>query len=338
MNKKKHDDEILLIDYHLRRLDEVRSRAVRERVAADDAFAAMSRDVANTLGAVDLLPEREPPVDLVARTMARIRQAKQAGDAVVHEELARRPLVRSTFSLREAAIVAASLLILVSVFVPSVREARRAGRANLCGVNMGQIGTGLQEFASANNGLLPSAGGNVRWLPGRGQGGGDQPGGGNSRALFQLVREKYVPQMVFLCPSAESDQPFQLTQNMEDFPGHRNIHFSYQHSVGPGRLSREDPQLVNVASEMVILADATPFYRDRTFRPDDHENALSENHGRTGQNVLYLDMHVAWTKRAQAGVKGDHIYLAQGIYNYTGDEKPATATDTFLLPAHCGDE
>jgi len=328
------NDEALLIDFHLRQLDEPHAGDVRRRLEEDGPFAAASRDVANALGAVNLLPEREPPADLVARTMARIQRAKQAGEAFAREELAR-PLVRPTFSLREGAIVAASLLILASVFVPSVREARRVGRAGQCGANIGQIGTGVQAFANANNGFLPSAGGDFRWLPTRGR---ESGGGANSRALFLLVREKYVPQVVFLCPAAPSDQPFQITSNMQDFPGHRNIHFSYQHSVGPHRLSREDPQLVNVASEMVILADATPFYQNHTFRADDPESALSENHGRTGQNVLYLDMHVGWTKRPQSGVKGDHIYLAQGIYSYSGDEKPAGPTDTFLLPAHCGEE
>ncbi|MCL2700776.1 MAG: hypothetical protein FWE88_03675 [Phycisphaerae bacterium] len=327
----KHNDETLLIDFHLRRLDEPHAHEVRRRVEEDAAFASASRDVAHALGAVNLLPEREPPADLVARTMARIAQAKQDDDVVADEETAR-PLYRPTFSLREGVFVAASLLIIVSIFVPSMMEAKHAGRARLCRANIGQIGTGIQEFASAHDGLLPSAGGNTRWLPGREQ------GGGNSRALFLLVQGKYVPQTRFLCPAAESGQPYQITADMEDFPGHRNIHYSYQHTVGTQRLSREDPNLVNVASEMVILADATPFYRNRTFRADDPDSALSDNHNRTGQNVLYLDTHVGWTTRPQAGVKGDHIYLAEGIYTYSGDETPTSPTDTFLLPAHCGEE
>jgi len=327
----KHNDEALLIDFHLHRLEEPHAREVRRRLDEDEPFASASKDVSNALKAVDLLPEREPPADLVARTMARIQQARQTDAALTREEVGR-PLVRSTFSLREGVAVAAILLVLGTLFVPSVQEAKRVSRAGLCGANAGQIGTGIQEFASANNGFLPSAGGAVRWLPGREQ------EGGNSRAMFLLVREHYVPQTAFLCPAASSDQPFTVTQGMEDFPGHRHIHYSYQHSVGTHCLSREDPQLVGVASEMAILADATPFYNNRTFRADEPETALSGNHSRTGQNVLYLDMHVGWVKRPQAGVGGDHIYLAQGIFNYNGDEKPTTATDTFLLPAHCGNE
>ena len=42
-----------------------------------------------------------------------------------------------------------------------------------------------------------------------------------------------------------------------------------------------------------------------------------------------------WFTHAQAGVNGNNIWLADGIYDYRGDEKPTSPVDTFLLP-HAG--
>ena len=85
---------------------------------------------------------------------------------------------------------------------------------------------------------------------------------------------------------------------------------------------------------MAILADSTPFYRNGGFEADQAATAASENHGRTGQNVLYLDMHVGWAKGPAVGVNKNNIFLAEGIYNYRGNETPVGPTDTFLLPAY----
>ena len=41
-----------------------------------------------------------------------------------------------------------------------------------------------------------------------------------------------------------------------------------------------------------------------------------------------------WAQTAEAGVMGNNIYLAEGVYEYRGDERPSTPTDTFLLPAY----
>ena len=60
---------------------------------------------------------------------------------------------------------------------------------------------------------------------------------------------------------------------------------------------------------------------------------VSENHSGAGQNVLYMDGHVTWTAQCRVGVNGDNIWLAQGVYVYTGSEKPRSPADAFLLPS-----
>ena len=45
-------------------------------------------------------------------------------------------------------------------------------------------------------------------------------------------------------------------------------------------------------------------------------------------------MSVKFAKDANAGVRGNNIYLAEGIYQYRGEETPVSPTDSFLLPAY----
>ena len=84
---------------------------------------------------------------------------------------------------------------------------------------------------------------------------------------------------------------------------------------------------------MAILADSTPLFPRGRFRRDRVNATAGDNHAGTGQNVLYFDMHVEWSRTAAAGVRDNNIFLAGEIREYAGDEKPADPTDTFLLPA-----
>ena len=90
-----------------------------------------------------------------------------------------------------------------------------------------------------------------------------------------------------------------------------------------------------VAGRMAILGDRNPLFNNGRFIPKRIESLVSDNHGQTGQNVLYLDMHVEWAETPSAGVDGNNIFLAEGIYEYTGNEEPTGPTDTFLLPTYC---
>jgi prepilin-type processing-associated H-X9-DG protein len=87
---------------------------------------------------------------------------------------------------------------------------------------------------------------------------------------------------------------------------------------------------------MVILADQNPLFVNGRFLPDRLDNPVSTNHDGDGQNVLYIDGHVAWAVQPTAGVDGDNIYLVDHVSDYDGDEHPGDATDTFLMPAHPG--
>ncbi len=332
MMKRNYNDEQMLLDFLSERCDDSQRSAVEKRLLEDQEFRLHHDDIASTLGALKLLPELEPPQGLVEATLARVRQKGQT-EALLAKEAAqtRRPR-SSTFSLRELAAVAAVLALLACVLVPSFRQANDQAMAKQCADQARQVGSAMASYADENNGNLPSALTGARhWLPSQ-----THNHASNSEALFRLIAGKYAKAEAFQCPavSRSDNASFAFTSSMIDFPRGDFVSYSYQHNLAPVGTTRNDPTLVPVAAEMAILADDSPMFKDGQFQNDRIGAINSDNHNRAGQNVLYLDMHVAWAEKPTVGVGNDNIYLAQGIDEYRGDEAPTKATDSFLLPAY----
>ncbi len=325
MTDLRNDDVALLIDYVSGNCSQEQANQVKQRLVEDPQFKALCENVSNAFDAINLLPEHEPPAGLVERTMEAIRQRQQVQALIAREEAAR-PMARRVFSLRELSTVAAILLVLAAVFIPSVRQARQTGLINKCESNVGRIGSAILSYANANNDYLPSASqADSRWLasPGR-------AASSNSSALFKLVKGGYESPVIFQCPATSSGS-FVVQSGFADFPEARYVNYSYQHTLGSGGLNRL--RLRDVADDMAILADNTPVFEGGKFNPSQIEATASRNHSRQGQNVLYLTGAVRWAQNAEAGVGGDNIFLANGVFEYDGDETPSTETDTFLLPS-----
>lgn len=335
MTEPRDHDEQVLIDYVLGRCEPSEAEAVRRRLEQDEALRTCHRDIQNTLAAMGLIPQLEPPEGLADRTINRLRQVRATEALIARAELSRRPVSRSRFSLRELAAVASVLLLLGLAFYMTLGRGSQSLQARqlaaLCEARMNQIGKAVGAYAGDNGGFLPvsaSVAGPWMAMPGR-----DVVS--NSAALFHLVRLGYAQGETFQCPGTEGPSPqgFAVMAGMTDFPQAKFIGYSYQHTLGQS-LSLNDPVLRAAAPEMAIMADNNPLFSGGRFHPGQVKSAVSENHGGNGQNVLYLDNHVAWAPKATAGVGGNNIFLAEGVYQYRGDEAPVSRTDTFLLPTY----
>ncbi len=316
-------DEQLLVDLVLGQCDGPTAQDLRRRLAEDERFAARHREIQTALEALDRYDVPAPPVNLVERTLARVSAQRRSEGLLVERPTGRRAFA-PTFSYREMAALAAGLLLIVGIFVPAMRQARRRANRSLCGASQGQIGTGLIHYANTNDGLLPAAPATGSgWLVASGP-----ERSSNSAGLFLLVRSRYVSAETFQCPAAGGES-FVARGGMTDFPSPKTIGYSYQHSLARP-INRE--ALADVADEMVILGDHTPFFAGGVYRRKD-TGAISTNHGGSGQNALHLNSSVFWTRDNHVGVNGDNIFLADGITAYTGVEVPASPTDSFLLPS-----
>jgi len=330
MNANRNDDVELLIEYVLGRCEPETARAVRGRLESDPAFARLHQNIVNTFSAMDLCVETPPPDGLAAKTMERIRQQSNLTRLITREESSRRRFIRPTFRWTEVGTVAAAMLILAAVFIPAVQKGKQLAERTACASNVGAIGTGLLAYGADYEGQLPSGDDQVaRWLPAE-----EQPAASNSAALFKLIREGYARPTLFQCPAVGSGSF--VAAGLTDFPAGRYVGYSYQHALGPESSSRLS--LPRIPGEMAILADATPLFERGHFRPDRLRDALSDNHGRTGQNVLYVNGQVIWAQTPNVGVERDDIYSAEGVTAYRGLEQPSDPTDTFLLPNYTGGE
>ncbi len=326
MTDSRKDDVALLIDFVSGQCPPQLAEQVKQRLAEEPEFKALRETVANTFEAINLLGEHDPPAGLADRTIAAIRQKQQVHALIAREEAAR-PVSRRVFSMRELSVIAAVLLVLAAVFIPSVRQARQSALINKCESNVGRIGSAILSYANANNDYLPSVDdAGPRWLPSPGH-----VASSNSAALFKLVKGGYESPVIFQCPATASGS-FVVRSGFADFPEARYVNYSYQHTMGPDGLNRLG--LRDVAKDMAILADSTPVFEDGKFNPERIKAATSSNHNRRGQNVLYLTGSVRWAENADAGVRGDNIFLAKGVFEYDGDEKPSGMTDSFLLPSY----
>lgn len=326
MTTSRNDDEQLLIDYLLGWCDPPQAEEVRARLDRDEAFRLLHDSIRNTLAAIRLLPQAEPPEDLVARTIRKVESVRKTDAYVTSQETAR-PWAASTFSMREVGAIAAAIVLLGVIFVPSLRKARQRSLRGLCASNMGQIGTAVSSYASENRECLPIVTDRrYRWLPG-----GEQAVS-NSAAMFKLIKYAQASPMVFQCP-ATGRASFAVQQGMVDFPSGRFISYSYQHSLSPAGPLRRDRFSPLEQQDMVILADNSPVFKDGRFRRDRVGASASDNHGGAGQNVLYLNCSVKWVKGPKVGVANNNIFLVDGVFDYRGDELPASRTDTFLLPS-----
>ncbi len=319
-------DEEQLMDYFAGHLVPAERVEVERRLEYDYRFRRKEDAVRNLFSVMDRYGEPAVPANLAEKTIERARLSNYA----VNTFGMRRDgggAYRPTFSRWEIAAVAAVLLFMAGILIPSFIASGRRAAVNQCGTRVGRIGAALKTYALDHDEMLPSVKTQrKRWLGGTGE-----HTESNSQALFKLLSDGYVQSpVVFQCPSVAGSS-FAVEKGMSDFPAPELVSFSYQHSIG-----REIALGSNYARQMAILGDQTPVFDSNGFRREEAHSPISHNHGGAGQNVLYLDGHVEWASESDAGVHGDNIYLVRNVREYDGSEAPVDTTDTFLLPSWTG--
>ncbi|MGB2755248.1 MAG: type II secretion system protein [Phycisphaerae bacterium] len=208
----------------------------------------------------------------------------------------------------------------------------------------------------------------------------------NTASLWTLIVSANMSPEVFVCPAQGLHAPEtrvteDLYTQLRDFVNELAVSYSYQNEFKAYRLTSTTGR----ASSMAVAADANPQRRDFMTTGSDgltdlaldtmgfqgqEENIQewnktlaganitdawelnSPNHKFKGQNVLYLDGHVAWWTHPYAGPNWDNIWVARDIaatdtiepnelgtlqaYNdtasYDGTAETAASGDSFLVP------
>ena len=255
-------------------------------------------------------------------------------------------------------MVAAAVCLVVLILVPgSLTRARRTGERRRCATNLSQIGKAGFLYAADYEGALPRAGGPTttwgpthNWVaPNRNAAFGLDAGGNGGRAtisssLYLLVKYYQAATGSLVCPSDRGTTEFSLEKLVGPVPNFtlsrawdfgpagesfKHSSYSYHLPYGPFALTTSrDPNLA-------VAADRNPFIwspDDRAgivagFKPDiesyggtaeQGRAGNSVSHDRTGQNVLFLDRHVTFERRAFCAVGQDNIYLVSGSADQGG--------------------
>lgn len=115
--------DALLLDYQLGRLDDDARRELEQKLAEDRNLQARHQRLTETLEPLDTWKTAPAPANLTQSIMGRVQQARAAEEPQVYafdQHADGKPSwLRSVLSVREALAVAASILIIVGVFVPS---------------------------------------------------------------------------------------------------------------------------------------------------------------------------------------------------------------------------
>jgi len=219
-------------------------------------------------------------------------------------------------------VVIAPLFPMAAILLPALARVRELSQRVVCGTNLSGIARAMQVYSGDDDvGRFPRAGhsngvwGNTRdWSAATPQGAfGDPPGSaGISASLYLLIKGDYMSPKQFVCPSDADAAVFNVAQesgrrfdyyDVWDFgPEPTKDHVSYAYHMPYTYNLRGVPTSFCLSDashpSLAVLADRSP------AGPG---NSIS--HQGDGQNVVYVDGHVGFSKTPTAGLDGDNIYM-----------------------------
>jgi prepilin-type N-terminal cleavage/methylation domain-containing protein/prepilin-type processing-associated H-X9-DG protein len=208
----------------------------------------------------------------------------------------------------------------------------------------------------------------------------------NTANLWAMIPNCGLTVDIFLCPSAQNLRDSTVTEfnKIRDFRAENFISYSYQNVLGAYTLSETSALQ---STQLAVVADCSPLRRDYCTNPtaadssgdrvtdkklaekpnfEEGEDEVrqwnldqtdgvkgpwelnSPNHKFKGQNVLYLDGHVAWQTNPYCGTKYDNIWIMRKTSSTTLDPRKISTIQSFndeasydgqkVLPASANDD
>ncbi len=338
----------LLFDYSFGLTSDHDAEEAKELLSTSPEAAQLCNLLQSALSPLDSVELDRCPDDLAERTIQRLKEQAQLARSTGRLEQLLSAEHAVTIPLRvpfwqnwsEIATVAAVLALFMSVLFPAFGLARQRHWQARCQAQFGDISGGLASYVSDHGGQIPSvpmAQGAFWWMVGA----KDPENPSNTRRAWPLVRAKYVPLSAFCCPARRDrghpDPDTVLVEKYDDFPSRSLMDYSVR--IDGPRASQ--PAL---GHKQVFLADMNPlseeFPREFSTTPsivlrDSLLKANSRNHRGRGQNVLFDDGSVEFTRTRRTSFSDDDIFTLQGMTRgckVNGSERPSSNTDTFLVP------
>jgi len=354
MSSLSKDEKELIFDFYFRCGDQERINRGRDLIAGNPEAGELYARLENSLSRLDSIRHEPCPESLVELTVAKLKLAASSEQTrlegllaaeqrkTVHSESPVATTSRSFWrNVVEVAAIAAVVLVVTGVSLPSLSKMRKNARAQTgCQANLMRIGQAIAKYANDNNGELPAVAmtaGSPWWKVGA-QGAKNQS---NTRHMWLLVKKGYLDGKDFICPGRKDAQvvtytPAQLA-NYNDFPSRQHINYSFtfiSDKTGQSQKGRRS----------ILLADLNPvfeklFDKGKFCRPDESTRIfiegqllkiMSANHAGRGQNILFGDGSSNFKKTRI--IFNDDIYTVKDARSYSGCEVPSCKEDIFLAP------
>ena len=252
---------------------------------------------------------------------------------------------RKGFTLVELLVVIAIIALLMGILMPALSRVRQLAFRLTCGTNLSGIGKAMLIYANDYEDELPRAGGRestwgaVTYDAGSrftAYGVTAQGGGGTANigsCFYLLVKYAEVTPKSFICKGDAGTNVFKIQDvagagstleliDLWNFGPDAWACCSYSYHIPFGQFA------LTTSSEpgFAVAADRNPFIKSPAADPADYasfqpdatgytgtaERARIGNaiaHQNDGQQVLFLDTHVEFAKRAWCSLEDDNIYL-----------------------------
>ncbi|MHC4289017.1 MAG: hypothetical protein ACYSOF_00545 [Planctomycetota bacterium] len=368
MEKLTPNQQQLILDFYFRCGDQKDIEAGRDLIAAMPEAAKLYSGLESTLTDLDHIKYDSCPDNLVDLTIARLKlmaSSSKGSNAKLHQLLKKEqkfspdaaqsihPAINATAAHRKTSslrpvfdflAVAAGIALVAGILFPSFGLARQKYWQVSCQNNMRVVGAGFASLVgdtgqSSNSLSQVRVKAGAPWWRIGDQG---QQVRSNTRYPFKLVQEGYVDSRAFLCKGDKVAKRFVAqvkdADQLHDFPSHKNLSYSFSLFCD----NNADPLL---CAKKIIASDLNPVFQkvrcEKTIYQGTDEfiklqlneqlkQSMSINHQGRGQNLLYGDGSVKYTRSRI--VNGDDIYTVKGVDVYTGCETPVVSDDIFLVP------
>jgi hypothetical protein len=351
-NEQKH----LLFDYCLGLTSKQEAKEAEAIISSNKDAAEIHSRLKSVISPLNAVEPQSCPDELAERMMMRLTEfgelsraeTKPAGSGqerltkLLEEQQSRFHAIKFGIwrNFSDVVAVAAVIMLMAAVLVPSMGFARQKYWQNRCQVQLGSIYQGLSDYISDHNGRMPAVArqaGNPWWKVGY-QGSENHS---SSRPIWLLVKNNYVEPKNFVCPAAPKVEKLRLdtlqVQNYNDFPSRMYVSFSFRICCPKDNGDALRGRKVLMA-DMNPLAEKLPTEYSSPLKirlTEEMLNFNSVNHNRRGQNVMLGDGSIQFTKTRYVGDSQDDIFALQGMQcgvDVNGCEVPSCETDTLVAP------
>jgi hypothetical protein len=343
MSPLSHNQKELIFDYSIGLTSQEQTAEVKMLISTNQEAAEIYSRLKAALSPLESMEPQICPDDLVERTIAYVGEHADSSQYQLEQLLAAEQTKPATVkigfwhNLTEIAAVAASIMLIVGVLVPTMGFARQKYWQSKCSAQLCSFFEGLSNYMTDHDGQHPAVAktaGASWWKIGY-QG---QENQSNTRRVYLLVLGHYVRPGIFICPGNKAGRNLQQidsskVQDYKDFPARRYVTYSFQ-------ISCSQTSGGKLTCRQVVMADTNPLFEklpnyDSPFLVRLDRRLLtvnSSNHNSRGQNVLFGDGRVEFLKTRYIGISHDDIFTLQNTDIYQGYEMPTCETDFFLAP------